>query len=259
MTIIFYDIPSKLPGCAWSHNTWKTRFYLNYRRIPYKTEWIEYPDIKAFSLLHSIPPTTILPSSSDQEPVYTLPAIHDPLTGIYLADSLAIAEYLEEKYPESVTGAPTVFPNNTLGLQKAFNNAVDKTLVTHRLFLISVVNILNPSSEEYWRRTRTARLKVEKLEDAIPKGEDAEVRWATFESELERVAKWFLSESQETAFKFVMGNQPIWADIVVAAELIWMKLVWGAESDQWNEVARWDDGKWSGLLEAMEPYASTDK
>ncbi|KAF9531525.1 hypothetical protein CPB83DRAFT_786941 [Crepidotus variabilis] len=33
MAIIFYDIPSKLPGCAWSPNTWKIRFYLNYRRI----------------------------------------------------------------------------------------------------------------------------------------------------------------------------------------------------------------------------------
>ncbi|KAF9531528.1 hypothetical protein CPB83DRAFT_849185 [Crepidotus variabilis] len=258
MTIIFYDIPSKLPGNAWSPNTWKTRFYLNYRRIPYKTEWIEYPDIKAFSLLHSISPTTIPPPSSDREPVYTLPAIHDPSTGIYLADSLAIAEYLDEKYPESVTGTPSVFPDRTIGLQKAFTDAFDKILVSHGRFLIPVVNILNPSSEEYWRRTRTARLKVEKLEDAIPKGEDAKVGWASFESELEKVAKWFPS-SQKTAFRFMMGSKPTWADIVVAAELIWMKLVWGEKSNQWNEVAHWDNGKWSGLLEAMEPYASTDK
>ena len=28
--IIFYDIPSTLPGKAWSPNTWKTRYVMNY-------------------------------------------------------------------------------------------------------------------------------------------------------------------------------------------------------------------------------------
>ena len=31
--IVFYDIPSKVPGCAWSSNTFKTRYVTNQRPI----------------------------------------------------------------------------------------------------------------------------------------------------------------------------------------------------------------------------------
>lgn len=43
--MVLYDIPSK-PRChGWSVNPWKTRMALNYKRIPYKTEWTELPDL----------------------------------------------------------------------------------------------------------------------------------------------------------------------------------------------------------------------
>ena len=43
--VILYDIPSK-PRChGWSLNPWKTRMALNYKKVPYKTEWIEFPDL----------------------------------------------------------------------------------------------------------------------------------------------------------------------------------------------------------------------
>ncbi|KAJ8091023.1 hypothetical protein PM082_024630 [Marasmius tenuissimus] len=43
--IRFCDIPSKLRGSAWSSNTWKIRYVLNYKNLPYKTIWIEYSEI----------------------------------------------------------------------------------------------------------------------------------------------------------------------------------------------------------------------
>jgi hypothetical protein len=61
--IILYDLPSKPPCQSWSLNPWKStrqnhhpfyaytdttlaRLLLNYKGIPYKTEWIEYPDVE---------------------------------------------------------------------------------------------------------------------------------------------------------------------------------------------------------------------
>ena len=43
--LTLYDIPSKGQKC-WSPNVWKTRLVLHYKQIPYKTEWIEYPEIE---------------------------------------------------------------------------------------------------------------------------------------------------------------------------------------------------------------------
>ena len=62
---ILYDLPSKQGGC-WSLNPWKSealhfpkfeqeqqlRFFpparlaLNFKQIPYETQWVEYPDLK---------------------------------------------------------------------------------------------------------------------------------------------------------------------------------------------------------------------
>ena len=62
--IVFFDIPSLAKGKAWSPNTWKVRyvrdlelivigtdavlrrFCLNIKNIPYKTVWVEFPDIE---------------------------------------------------------------------------------------------------------------------------------------------------------------------------------------------------------------------
>lgn len=43
--LLLFDIPSK-EGRAWSPNVWKVRAVLNYKKIPYRTEWIEFPDIE---------------------------------------------------------------------------------------------------------------------------------------------------------------------------------------------------------------------
>ncbi|RDB26472.1 Glutathione S-transferase-like protein ustS [Hypsizygus marmoreus] len=95
--ITFYDIPSTLPGKAWSANTWKTRYSLNFKGLPYKTVWVEYPDIAELSKKLGIAPTNEGPNG----PNYTLPAIYDPTTGTALAESIAIAEYLDKTYPDT--------------------------------------------------------------------------------------------------------------------------------------------------------------
>ncbi|KAG9308897.1 hypothetical protein JVU11DRAFT_11357 [Chiua virens] len=89
-TIILYDIPCITPGRPWSPNTMKTRYSLGYKGLPFTTVWVEFPDISA--LLQS--------KGIDQGP-YTLPAIEDPNTGAVIVDSLAIATYLDETYPET--------------------------------------------------------------------------------------------------------------------------------------------------------------
>jgi glutathione S-transferase len=61
-----------------------------------------------------------LPAGSD---MHTLPAIVDPATGTRLADSLQIAHYLDERFPER-----PLFPAETGARQDAFVTALFATI-----------------------------------------------------------------------------------------------------------------------------------
>jgi hypothetical protein len=134
--LILYDIPNKHDGQlrAWSPNTWKTRcarscsshpsrsldythyrFVLNYKRILYRTIWVEYPDIEPLCKAIGAAPTA--------GGGYTLPVLRDPNTGVVVSDSWAIAKHLDAHFPERVVIAP-----GTDGLQHAFQALVWNTI-----------------------------------------------------------------------------------------------------------------------------------
>ncbi|KAG2012919.1 hypothetical protein CC2G_009870 [Coprinopsis cinerea AmutBmut pab1-1] len=105
--IILYD--SRLtPLQAANPTTWKARFILNYKNLPYKTEWTPYHDIASVYHKHNLQPVCSRtdPSTGKAEPYYTIPVIFDDSTGRAIADSLEIAKYLDETYPDT----PKVVP-----------------------------------------------------------------------------------------------------------------------------------------------------
>ncbi|KJA18771.1 hypothetical protein HYPSUDRAFT_917542 [Hypholoma sublateritium FD-334 SS-4] len=224
MTIIFYDIPSTLPGNAWSPNTWKARYCLNFKGIPYRTEWLEYPDIAGHCKKFGIAPTSV---NADGSPKYTLPAIHDPSTGVYLADSFAIAEYLEKTYPDT----PRLFPGNSAGLQATIDAA------------------LHPRSAAFFRSAREIDFGMP-LDDVLPKGDEAVTEWAKFRDDLGKVDAWYA----KSGGPFLMGSAVSWADFAVAGSLVWMRTVWGKESTEWKDIASWQGGRWKMLFENLTQY-----
>ncbi|KAF9564189.1 hypothetical protein CPC08DRAFT_272712 [Agrocybe pediades] len=251
MTIILYDIPSKLPIKAWSPNTWKTRFCLNYKGLPYRTEWVEYPDIAEHAKKHGLKPTGEK-NPWDGGPYYSLPAIHDEATGIYISDSWLIAEYLEKQYPDT----PSVFPNNTKGLQEALGNTYDSLLDPLWNFILPLTaGRLNPRSEEYFIRTRSLAFG-KPLAEVLPTGEQATTEWAQIKEIMNKVDGWFAKTDDKGPF--ILGDVISWADFEIAGNKIWMKVIWGEDSEQWKDVASWNGGRWENLLKALEKYSSVD-
>ncbi|KAF8965877.1 hypothetical protein BDZ97DRAFT_1658354 [Flammula alnicola] len=249
MTIIFYDIPSTVPGIAWSPNTWKVRYCLNFKGIPYKTEWVEYPDIAAHCKKLGIAPTR---TNRDGSPYYSLPAIHDPSTGVYMADSIPIAEYLEKQYPNT----PSVFPHNTLGLQMEFENAFDSKMGAMWNFVIpAACSRLNPVSEEFYRRTRE-KSYGKKIEDIAPKGEDAVTEWAKVEHGLGEIARWYSKNGGNGPF--LMGETLSWADFVVGGHMVWFRNILGTDSREWTDIVSWQGGIWKTFCESLAPYEAVD-
>ncbi|KAF5317734.1 hypothetical protein D9619_012627 [Psilocybe cf. subviscida] len=220
------------------------RHTLNYKNIPYKTEWVEYPDIEKRCKELGIRPTTVLPHFTR----YTLPAIHDSATNIYMADSAPIAEYLEKQYPDT----PTVFPNGTQGLQLFFEDSINIHLEPLYPFILpEVFHILNPISQEFYRRTREKAYK-KTLEELVLKGEEAVDAWAKSKAGFSKVAERYAK--CQTQGPFLMGDTVSWADFVLSGDLIWYRCALGEDSEKWQEIRTWDGGFWGRFVDAMKKF-----
>jgi len=180
--------------------------------------------------------------------MYTLPAIHDPSTGAYISDSFAIAQYLEKTYPDT----PSVFPNGTISLQRAFEASVGQCISPVYNFILPAVPFrLNPVSEEYFRRTRAVWFG-KKLEDILPTGEARTEEWGKLQKGLDKIHS-YLALSDEKG-PFFLGDTISWSDLYVFSYLYWFKVVWGEDSKEWKDVASWNGGRWEAHLNALKKY-----
>ena len=223
----------------------RPRAVLNFKEIPYRTEWVEFPDIESFSKGLGIKPTG---QNADGSPRYTLPAIHDSSTGTYIADSIVIAEYLEKTYPD----APSVFPNDTIALQKAFETSLDQKIEAVTSFIIPATCFkLNPRSEEYFRRTREITFG-KKLEDVIPTGDARTEGWGKFEKGLDTIHSYLISTDKKGPY--ILGDTISWTDLLLFSYLYWFKAIFGEDSKEWKDIASWNGGRWEAHLNAIKKY-----
>ncbi|KAJ7695989.1 hypothetical protein B0H17DRAFT_1131170 [Mycena rosella] len=240
--IIFYDIPSTAAGCAWSPNTWRIRYALNFKDLAYKTTWVEYPDIESVCKEIGAEPSMIRKNGS---PYYSLPVIHDPNTGAVVSDSARIADYLDATYPDT----PVLTPAGTHTLQKAFQAAFDSaTNPVIPYIMPAVARILRPRSEEYFVRTREASFK-QKLTEMEPTGEAHETAWKELQAGYGKISGWM-----KEGDSFVMGNTISFADLLIAGELQWCMKGFGAESEKWKDMLTWHGGRWAKLIDDLKKY-----
>lgn len=196
---------------------------------------------------------------------YSLPAIYDPGTNTYLADSLRIAEYLEQTYPPSAS-SPSLFPNNTHALQIAFATAYNVTTRDDGVadFIIpAAYTRLNAASQPYFRRTREERFG-KRLEDVVPKpgSEEEKAGWSKFKEVTGILDKWYAKtdvpggeEGQEVRrTPFVMGDTLSWADLVIAGYTVWLRIIWGEDSEKWQDMMTWHGGRWKTLINSLKKY-----
>ncbi|KAK4504550.1 hypothetical protein PRZ48_005466 [Zasmidium cellare] len=92
--ILFYDLPSRGKCQCWSPNTWKTRAVLNYKNLPYKTEFVPFTQLQGKLKATGMSPNEPGVAWCD----YSVPAIRLP-DGTHLMDSLKIARKLDELHP----------------------------------------------------------------------------------------------------------------------------------------------------------------
>ncbi|KAH6918270.1 hypothetical protein BKA70DRAFT_12145 [Coprinopsis sp. MPI-PUGE-AT-0042] len=254
--ITLFDIPSVPPNRPWSPNTWRTRFCLNYKGLPYKTEWVEYPDIATVYAKYNMP----APSTNDDgSPYYSLPAIIDDRSGqpSMITGSRNIAQHLDETYPDT----PLIFPEpGEEGMNRqAFWAKEDRVVPLYPLIWKQVMKkLLSPRSQAHFTVARGKDLRewyggqVETLEDVQISDEEKAEKWKKFKSNFELFGEETFGGKE--GFRWYLGDKISWIDFVVAGILIWIRESWGDDSEEWKDVITWNDGKWLHLLEGLKEY-----
>ncbi|CAO3679738.1 unnamed protein product [Rhizopus stolonifer] len=190
--IICYDL--ELEGFEQelsSPNTAKTRYALNFKKIPYNTEWVTFSNIE--DILKPI-------TKSESRP--TVPIIVDKRNGKVIQDSWEIAKYLEESFPE------TSLFNGEQGVHKFFHNYVEGHIMVP-IFKMCILQIYERSGDykDKFRQTREAMV-----------GTSLEVIAGKPEDHVDDLKKAFAPIHDILKnYSFVSGSQAGWADIVLAS------------------------------------------
>ncbi|EED86073.1 predicted protein [Postia placenta Mad-698-R] len=243
--IILYDFPSTVPGKACSPNTWKTRLCLNYKGLPHKTIWVEYPDIGKVCKEIGAEPTATCPDGS---PFYSVPTIYDPSTKSVVSESARIARYLDKTYPDT----PVLIPPETDAFHAAFNEGFESLLLPMlHLVLPLTFGAIHPESRAYFRKSRESWLG-EKFGETPPVGQAREELWKKLAEGYTKVAMWLQMDGRDKLF--FGGDNICYADITVACFLGCLRRMYGADSAEWADVKEWDGGRWARFMERFDKY-----
>jgi glutathione S-transferase len=148
-------------------------------------------------------------------------------------DSTAIADYLEEHYPDR----PSLFGGASgRALTRFAQNWTETVLQTSliRLVVLDIHRHCAPQDQDYFRRSREERLGAT-LEDVV---RDREARLPAFRASLDALRR--TVERQD----FVSGTAPAYADYVVFGAFQWARAI-----SDFNVLASGDPiGAWRGRM-----------
>lgn len=245
--ITLYDVRCTLDPPAWSPNVWKIRFVLNYKRLPYTTCWLSYPDIGDVLSAIGAPPTRT------QKPFYTVPSIVDQTDGLHVAlsDSANIAMYLEETHP-----LPSIFPDVDPGIQLDYIDFMEEHVYTPMIFMTvpSTTRILEGRDLEYYVASRKGFLGIA-LEDMFPPHKQPAI-WRSLEEGLDKLASLIDSlprRGRQRRWLFSATEGPGYADFVLGAIFYWFEKA--GPKGAWSRIRYRNGGKWDHLVEELQPFS----
>ncbi|KFX97572.1 hypothetical protein O988_04806 [Pseudogymnoascus sp. VKM F-3808] len=208
--IVLYDLACTKNVC-FSPTVWRIRLILNYKQIPYRTVFLEFPDIEPTLKALGLEPGE---SPTGEKLKYTVPAIHHIPTNKHIMDSTPIAKFLEATYP-----TPPLPLTSELGrtIELRGRSIVGPTFRSS--VMPREINILSPRSQEYFRRTREEALG-HRLEDLLA---DEEKSWEAVSEGMKEVGGLMRTNAAEGPF--ILGAKPSYTDFFLAGSLQTARMV----------------------------------
>jgi len=197
MAITMYDLAGIEAERRFSPFCWRARMALAHKGLDVETVPWRFTEKDK------------LPTPNDGR----VPVIIDD--GKVIHDSSAIADYLEERYPDR----PSLFPGEAArGLSKFVQNWTETVLQGGliRLVVLDIWKHIGPKDQEYFRQSREARFGGMSLEDVV---KDREARLPVFRASLDPLRR--TVERQP----FVCGAAPAYGDYVVFGAFQWARSI----------------------------------
>ncbi|EFQ97214.1 hypothetical protein MGYG_00256 [Nannizzia gypsea CBS 118893] len=268
--LTFYDIalaPPVIENAA-SPNPWKSRYALNFKKIPYKTTWVPLPDVSAVRAPLNIPASRTF---ADGSPYHTLPMLSDPATGQIVGDSFEIAVYLQRQYPSSggdlfpkqdlsfaYKEGPVLFApiaeskvDETMQAYVKFNTNVDAAFTAHVPLMVHGLPF-DPATADQSKAEFSRRAGIP-WEDLSVKGDKKDEMLKSYEQALTGLAEMY---RRDTTGPFLLGNRPSYADFIVGG---WLRMSRATlPRIEWEALENWHDGIFGQLHQALKAYAQID-
>ncbi|KAG6852921.1 hypothetical protein C0991_008151, partial [Blastosporella zonata] len=214
-------------------------FVLNYKRLRYRTTWVEFSDVEATMRSIGAPPSSI---RSDGRPIYTLPVIVDPTHNAMKPEIISntnhIAEYLEAAYP-----ARTVFPEGSRAVQTLFVHYIQE------VFAKPLLPIMVPISHHQLQLRRGSPVTHPLGYLSGPQREQA---WQAVKDQFDFLAMILDKNAGDGDGTVTMGRDVSYADFALCSVLIWIERM--AAHDGWARVRTWNNGRWHRLWERCRDY-----
>jgi glutathione S-transferase len=196
MAITMYDLAGTEANRRFSPFCWRARMALAHKGLEVETMPWRFTEKDK------------LPAPNDGR----VPVIVDG--GQVVHDSSAIAEYLEERYPDR----PSLFPGAAArGLSKFVQNWTETVLQAGlvRLVVLDIWKHIGPADQEYFRQSREARFGTT-LEEVV---KDREAHLPAFRASLDPLRR--TVERQE----YICGAAPAYADYIVFGAFQWARAI----------------------------------
>ncbi|KAJ7763016.1 hypothetical protein B0H16DRAFT_1311417 [Mycena metata] len=247
--IVLYDSPGTRAQ-TWVPNIWRIRLILNYKRLPYRTVWVEFPDVEATLRSIGAPPSS---RRADGRAVYTLPVIVDPTrnaqTPTILSNTNNIAEYLEATYP-----ARPVFPEGSRALQTLFVHYIQEIFAKPLLPIMVPISHdrLPERTQSHFHGASRAGTPIPGSSHPLPPGAAREHAWQLVKEQFDFLAIVLDKNVGDGDGVVAQGNRVSYADFALCSVLLWVEQM--APHDGWARIRDWNGGRWARLRRRCQDY-----
>ena len=261
--IVLYDVAFARPyeENTSAPNPWKARYALNFKGVPYSTQWVQMPDITKVRRSLGIPACRKFADGTD---FYTLPIVTDSKTAAVAGDSFDIANYLQNTYPDA--GAGDLFPSQQLDYvcpgdslvplseqndsvhadYARFNTNVDMAFSVHAQLMATGMR-WDPAFEDEIKAEFLRRSGMKSWDDMAIDGEARDKLKGSLRDALRDLAAML---QRDATGPFMLGATPSYADIIVGA---WLRMMSKTVPEgEWEEVQTWHDGVFGKLHAALQ-------
>ncbi|THU86389.1 hypothetical protein K435DRAFT_970312 [Dendrothele bispora CBS 962.96] len=235
----------------WAPNIWRVRFILNYKRLRYRTVWVDFPDVESILSSLGAPPSSF---RSNGRPVYTLPVLVDPSRNpgrpLILSNTNNISEYLEATYPSK-----PVFPPGSRALQSLYAHYIQEVLAKPLLPLLVPLSHqqLDHRSQSYFRAPGgLTGPPSSATNQPLPPGPERERQWLQAKEQFDFLDSILAKNVGDGDGIVAMGFEVSYADFALCSVLMWIRQV--ALHDGWSRIQHWNGGRWEQLWQKCSPY-----